>query len=55
MKTLFSTEVAQFAWLHYVESNGSGLCHVCILATKQKNASGNWLDQFTTCVTGKML
>ena len=32
-------------WLHYVESNDSALCHVCMLAAKQKKVSGMCSDQ----------
>ena len=32
-------------WLLYVESNDFAFCHVCMLATKQKNVSGSCSDQ----------
>ena len=32
-------------WLHYVESNDSALCHVCMIAAKQKKVSGMCSDQ----------
>ena len=33
--SLFNRSGSVDPWLHYVESNDSALCHVCMLATKQ--------------------
>ena len=45
--------MVQFA--SYVESNDSALCHVCMLAAKQKKVSGMCSDQAFVTRGGKML